>query len=102
MRLARFACALRPPRLRGVGFFSKPVKEDNDKRPVEEFSTGRLSLQRRVRISGWLMLDQMHPESVGRNRVTLWEVHPIMRVEWRSSRDQWISVDSLSPASDTR
>jgi hypothetical protein len=58
-------------------------------------------MQTRVRISGWLMLDQMHPESVGRNRITLWEVHPILRVEWRSSRGEWISLDSLSPASDT-
>ena len=30
----------------------------------------------RVRISGWLMLDQDHPEQVGKTRVTLWEIHP--------------------------
>ena len=35
----------------------------------------------RVRISGWLMLDQEHPDQVGRTRGTLWEIHPIMKIE---------------------
>ncbi len=35
----------------------------------------------RVRISGWLLLDQEHPEQLGKTRGTLWEIHPIMRVE---------------------
>ncbi len=35
----------------------------------------------RVRISGWLMWDQEHPEQVGQTRGTLWEVHPIHRIE---------------------
>jgi len=34
-----------------------------------------------VRISGWLMLDQEHPEQIGKTRGTLWEVHPITRIE---------------------
>ncbi|HEX8946148.1 MAG TPA: hypothetical protein VF785_23635, partial [Gemmatimonadaceae bacterium] len=53
----------------------------------------------RVRIRGWLMLDQMHPESVGHSRATLWEIHPIMHLDWRESRGRWISLDSLPPAS---
>ncbi|HEX7937689.1 MAG TPA: hypothetical protein VF483_01785 [Gemmatimonadaceae bacterium] len=55
------------------------------------------SLQRSavpVRVSGWLLLDQMHPEHVGRNRITLWEVHPVMRIEWRQAPGVWISLDS--------
>jgi len=35
---------------------------------------------RHVRITGWLMLDQEHPEQVGKTRGTLWEIHPITRV----------------------
>jgi hypothetical protein len=35
---------------------------------------------RHVRVSGWLMLDQEHPEQVGKTRGTLWEIHPITRV----------------------
>lgn len=56
-----------------------------------------------VRVDGWLLLDQMHPEKVGGNRVTLWEVHPIMRVYWqRKDRSHsWVTLDSLSPASDS-
>jgi hypothetical protein len=53
-----------------------------------------------LRVSGWLMLDQMHPESIGRNRVTLWEIHPIMKLEWKDSTGRWVSLDSLSPARD--
>jgi len=57
------------------------------------------SLQRsgaRVRVSGWLMLDQMHPEHVGKNRITLWEVHPVMRIEWQNSSLAWVSLDSAA------
>jgi len=35
----------------------------------------------RVRITGWLMFDQEHPDEVGKSRATLWEIHPITRVE---------------------
>lgn len=34
-----------------------------------------------VRISGWLLLDQEHPEQLGKTRGTLWEIHPVMRIE---------------------
>ncbi len=33
-----------------------------------------------VRLSGWLMLDQEHPEQAGKTRETLWEIHPILRI----------------------
>jgi hypothetical protein len=32
-------------------------------------------------VSGWLMMDQEHPDQVGKTRGTLWEVHPVMRLE---------------------
>jgi hypothetical protein len=35
----------------------------------------------RVRISGWLLLDPEHPDQLGKTRGTLWEVHPVMRIE---------------------
>lgn len=56
----------------------------------------------RVRVRGWLMLDQMHPESIGGVRVTLWEVHPIMHLDWQSAAGAWISLDSLAPPFDNR
>jgi hypothetical protein len=55
--------------------------------------------QIRVRTRGWLMLDQMHPEEVGFNRITLWEIHPITRVEWQTPDSSWVRLDTRSPAS---
>lgn len=47
-----------------------------------------------VRISGWLMLDPEHRNHLGHYRGTLWEVHPITRIEvWRDST--WVDLDSL-------
>lgn len=34
-----------------------------------------------VRVSGWLLFDPDHPEQLGKTRGTLWEVHPVMRIE---------------------
>src|SRR5262249_19606040 len=36
---------------------------------------------RPIRVSGWLMLDPKHPEMLDDFRHTLWEVHPITKVE---------------------
>jgi hypothetical protein len=45
-----------------------------------------------VRISGWLMYDGQHPEqlppgtpSQPPTRATLWEIHPIMKVEFKQN-----------------
>jgi hypothetical protein len=37
--------------------------------------------QVRVRISAWLMHDFQHLDGVGRWRASVWEVHPVTRVE---------------------
>ncbi|MFL5403832.1 MAG: hypothetical protein ACJ8BF_13555 [Gemmatimonadales bacterium] len=51
-----------------------------------------------VRISGWLMFDPEHRNHLGRYRSTLWEVHPITRIEvWRSGG--WVDLDSLGNTS---
>lgn len=36
---------------------------------------------RRVRVSGWLLLDPDHPDEVGKTRGTIWEIHPVMKLE---------------------
>src|SRR5206468_12276007 len=47
----------------------------------------------KVRISGWLMMDQEHPEQIGQYRATLWELHPIMGLEvWQNGA--WTPLDS--------
>jgi hypothetical protein len=55
------------------------------------------ALQLRLRVRGWLMLDQMHPEKVERNRRTLWEVHPVMQIDWQREDGAWVPLDSLAP-----
>jgi hypothetical protein len=47
----------------------------------------------RVRISGWLLLDTEHPEEVGRTRGTIWEIHPVMRIEARRG-NRWVDISS--------
>lgn len=39
------------------------------------------SAQERVRISGWLMLDPDHPNNIGGSRGTIWEIHPVTKIE---------------------
>lgn len=47
-----------------------------------------------VRISGWLMLDPDHRNHLKKFRSTLWEIHPITRIEgWKDN--QWVDVDKM-------
>lgn len=47
-----------------------------------------------VRISGWTMLDPEHRNHLGRYRSTLWEIHPITKIEVFED-GQWINSDNL-------
>jgi hypothetical protein len=42
----------------------------------------------RVRVTGWLMWDEEHPDEVGKSRATQWEVHPVTNFEIESA-GQW-------------
>jgi hypothetical protein len=42
-----------------------------------------------VRISGWVMLDPEHPDQVGKTRGTIWEIHPVMKIEYQQN-GQWV------------
>ena len=55
----------------------------------------------RVRASGWLLLDQEHPDQIRKTRGTLWEVHPVTRFEVQRG-GQWISLDDVSFARRSR
>ena len=46
----------------------------------------------KVRISGWLMMDQEHPDQVGKTRGTIWEIHPIMAFEVLRANN-WVALD---------
>ncbi len=43
-----------------------------------------VSQNSQVRISGWIMWDEDHPEQLGITRASLWEVHPITKFEYFS------------------
>lgn len=50
--------------------------------------------QQKVRISGWLMLDPEHQDMIDQGlRSTLWEIHPITRIEVFDNGN-WIDVDN--------
>ena len=46
-------------------------------------------------VSGWLMLDPEHPDQVGKTRGTIWEIHPVMRMEVEQ-QGRWVPLDSYT------
>lgn len=49
--------------------------------------------QTSVRISGWLMYDSEHVHAIGTQRATVWEVHPITKIEVQNS-GQWVDLEA--------
>jgi hypothetical protein len=47
-----------------------------------------------VRISGWTLLDPEHRAQLGQYRSTLWEVHPVTRIEVYQN-GLWVDLDSF-------
>jgi len=64
-----------------------------DERPGWSSSALSSLTGQQVRISGWLLLDQEHPEQLGQTRATLWEIHPIIHIEVNQG-GSWQSIDS--------
>ncbi len=46
-----------------------------------------------VRMSGWLMYDSEHVNVIGTERATVWEVHPITKIEVQQDGDR-VDLDS--------
>ena len=36
----------------------------------------------KVRVSGWVMYDPEHPNMLRKTRGTLWEIHPVTKIEY--------------------
>jgi hypothetical protein len=47
-----------------------------------------------VRISGWTLLDPEHRAHLGKYRSTLWEIHPITKIEVFKD-GQWVDIDDV-------
>lgn len=65
-------------------------------RPLHRWTTDMLKplvdSQTQVRVSGWLMYDSEHIGAIGTQRATVWEVHPITRIEVQQN-GQWVDLD---------
>ena len=45
----------------------------------------------KFRITGWLMLDPEHPDQIGKTRGSLWEIHPITKIEFLNG-NTWVEL----------
>jgi hypothetical protein len=45
----------------------------------------------KFRITGWLMLDPEHPDQIGKTRGSLWEIHPITKIEVLNG-SKWVEL----------
>jgi len=65
-------------------------------RPAHKWTTATVGsvvdTATQVRISGWLMYDIEHVNVIGKQRATVWEVHPITRIEVQRN-GQWVDLD---------
>jgi Bacterial SH3 domain len=66
-------------------------------RPLHAWDKGKLDplvdSQTKVRVSGWLMYDWQHIGVIGKQRATVWEVHPITRIETQDAGGSWHNVE---------
>ena len=54
---------------------------------------GLVNTNKQVRISGWLMYDFQHVPDIGTQRATVWEVHPITRIEVGDGNGGWQDIE---------
>jgi hypothetical protein len=54
---------------------------------------GLVNTNKQVRISGWLMYDFQHVPEIGTERATVWEVHPITRIEVTDGNGGWTDIE---------
>jgi len=66
-------------------------------RPNHKWTTDMLSpyinKPIQVRISGWLIYDFQHTSVIGKERATVWEVHPITKIEVRNANGSWTDIE---------
>jgi len=66
-------------------------------RPLHHWQKSQLdhlvNTSTKVRISGWLMYDFQHVGEIGSHRASVWEVHPITRIEVADGNGGWKDID---------
>lgn len=75
----------------------EPTPRTRAKHPNWDVANLNQLVQRKskVRISGWLMLDPEHPDQIGKTRGTIWEIHPVMKMEVQD-RGRWVNLDQYN------
>jgi len=65
-------------------------------RPLHKWTTGMLgkyvNTSTQVRVSGWLLYDFEHIDVIGKERATVWEIHPITKIEVQTGNG-WVDVE---------
>ena len=73
------------------------IKKDHPKWTKANL-TPYLNSDQPVRISGWLLFDPQHTNHLKKYRSTLWEIHPITKIEvWDNDADKWVNLDDFTP-----
>jgi hypothetical protein len=72
-----------------------PVRERHSRWSIETIrELGRQG--KRVRVSGWLLMDAEHPDQLNRTRGSLWEIHPVIGIEI-DDNGKWVTLDDYTP-----
>jgi hypothetical protein len=50
----------------------------------------------RVRVTGFLLFDPVHANHIGQFRATLWEIHPVTKIEVLRN-GQWVNLNDITP-----
>jgi hypothetical protein len=59
----------------------EPTPAMQDLHPTWDEENFNELVGQQVRVTGWLMFDPEHPDQIAHTRGTLWEVHPVMKIE---------------------
>ncbi|HEY8164777.1 MAG TPA: hypothetical protein VIF83_04410 [Gemmatimonadaceae bacterium] len=71
-----------------------PVRERHPRWNIETIrEVGRQG--KRVRVSGWLLMDAEHPDQLNRTRGSLWEIHPVIGIEI-DDNGSWVALDDYT------
>ncbi|HWC18987.1 MAG TPA: hypothetical protein VG498_18390, partial [Terriglobales bacterium] len=82
---------------------SRPIAQANivettpRTRPLHQWQKSQLdslvNTSQKVRISGWLMYDFQHVGEIGVHRASVWEVHPITKIEVQDGSGNWKDIE---------
>jgi hypothetical protein len=75
--------------LRAESIVVEPTPNMQDRNPTSIEQKLRKLVGKHIRVMGWLMYDPEHPNQLGKTRGTLWEVHPVMRIEVEQANGSW-------------